>query len=88
MIRTQTEEVWSEYQKSLAYCQSIGLFETVQKNEDFFTGDQWKGVNAPDMDKPVANILKRPVSYLVASIMSDDIGISFSRYSDAAADRA
>lgn len=87
MIRKEPEAVWSEYQQSLAYDQAIGLFETVQRNEDFFTGDQWKGVNAPDMDKPVANILKRPVNYLVASIMSDDIGISLSRYSDTNADK-
>ena len=88
MIRKKPVEVWGEYQQSLQYDQAIGLFETVQQNEDFYIGDQWKGVNAPDMDKPVANILKRPVSYLVASIMSDDIGISLSRYSDAASDRA
>ena len=88
MIRKKPVEVWGEYQQSLQYDQAIGLFETVQQNEDFYIGDQWKGVNAPDMDKPVANILKRPVSYLVASIMSDDIGISLSRYSDAAGDRA
>ena len=88
MIRTAPEEIWSEYQKGLAYNQAIGLFETVQRNEDFFIGDQWKGVNAPDMDKPVVNILKRPISYLVASIMSDDIGISLSRYSDEKGDKA
>ena len=88
MIRTAPEEVWGEYQKGLAYNQAIGLFETVQRNEDFFIGDQWKGVNAPDMDKPVVNILKRPISYLVASIMSDDIGISLSRYSDEKGDKA
>ena len=82
MIRVHPEEVWSEYQQSLHYCQSVKLFETVQQNENFFIGQQWEGVNAPDMDKPVVNILKRPVSYLVASIMSDDIGISLSRYSE------
>ena len=88
MIRKKPEEVWGEYQQSLQYDQAIGLFETVQQNENFFTGDQWAGVNAPDMDKPVSNILKRPVNYLVASIMSDDIGISLSRYSDASKDKA
>lgn len=81
MIRTEVQEVWGEYQKALKYDEDVDLFETVQRNEDFFVGDQWKGVNAPDMDKPVVNILKRPVSYLVASIMSDDIGISLSHYS-------
>lgn len=87
MIRVHPEEVWSEYQQSLHYCQSVKLFETVQQNENFFIGQQWEGVNAPDMDKPVVNILKRPVSYLVASIMSDDIGISLSRYSDEMKDK-
>lgn len=79
MIRTDVSEVWQEYQKGLHYCESIHLFETVQRNEDFYVGDQWKGVNAPDLDKPVYNILQRPVSYLIASIMSDDVGVRLAK---------
>ena len=84
MIRKGLEEVWGEYQKSVSYCQNINLFETVQRNEDFYVGDQWKGVNAPDLDKPVYNMLQRPVSYLIASIISDNVGIKYSPFEEEA----
>ena len=34
-----------------------------------------EGVNAPDLDKPVFNILKRVVNYFIAMLVSDDIGL-------------
>ena len=53
-----------------------GCNETVRQNENFFIGNQWEGVNAPDLDKPVINILKRVVSYFVSTLVSDDIGVN------------
>ena len=48
----------------------------MRQNENFFIGNQWEGVNAPDLDKPVINILKRVVSYFVSTLVSDDIGVN------------
>lgn len=34
-------------------------------NEKFYIGRQWYGVNAPDLDKPVLNFIRRSCSFLV-----------------------
>lgn len=77
-IRTEPCEIWREYEKCRGYNSDIGLYETVEQNERFYIGKQWEGLNAPDLDKPVLNFLKRVCSYFVSQIVSDDIGISLS----------
>lgn len=72
-IRTAPAEVWSEYEHLKTYNNHIELYETVKQNENFFIGKQWEGVNAPDLDKPVVNILKRVVAYFLSNIVSDDV---------------
>lgn len=78
-IKTEPQEIWQEYEAGISYKQSVGergLYETVKQNENFFIGNQWEGVNAPDLDKPVINILKRVVAYFVSTIVSDDIAVN------------
>lgn len=74
------EQIRSEYEKGTAYKQRIGLYETVRQNENFFLGRQWEGVNAPDLEKPVNNIIRRIVSYAIAQIVSDDVTVSMKEY--------
>lgn len=71
-IKTTPQEIWNEYEKGVSYNQSQGvnLYETVRQNENFFIGRQWEGVNAPDLEKPVINILKRVVSFFISTIAS------------------
>lgn len=66
--------IWNEYQSGIDYKNAIDLYDTVEENENFFVGRQWEGVNAPDLQKPVLNILQRAVAYFVATICSDDVG--------------
>lgn len=80
MIKLAPQEVFGEYQAGMDYNNSIGLYETVEQNENFYIGKQWEGVNADDLDKPVFNILKRVVSYFLAMIVSDDIGVQVDGY--------
>ncbi len=70
------ERVFAEYRHGESYNRAINLYETAEKNEDFYMGDQWKGVNAPDLEKPVINFLKRAVCYLVSMIVSDDVAVA------------
>ena len=74
--------IWKEYQKGRQYNNGIGLYDTVRKNEKFYIGDQWDGVNAPDLPKPTLNFLKRVVAYFIAMLVSDDITVSFSPIGD------
>lgn len=71
----EPRKVWEEYEKGIAYKESIDLYETVRKNENFYLGRQWEGLNAPDLPKPVLNFLKRVVSYQTAMIVSEDVGV-------------
>lgn len=71
--RPKPEEVWRKYQKANDYNQQIDLYETVKKNEAFFIGDQWKGVQANGLPTPVFNFLKRVTLFQVASICTDNI---------------
>ncbi|MFQ9872747.1 MAG: hypothetical protein ACLRVT_07045 [Oscillospiraceae bacterium] len=74
-IRQKPEEIYEEYLRGVEYNESIGLYDTVRRNENFFNDRQWEGVNAPDLDKPVFNFLKPVVNYYIAMITSDDIGV-------------
>ncbi len=73
-------KIWEEYQRGVEYNTAIDLYETVRRNENFFIGKQWEGVNAPDLPKPTMNFLKRVVSYFVAMLASDDISVSLTPF--------
>jgi hypothetical protein len=74
---TQPTEVWKEYREGVSYNSVLDLYETVKRNENFFIGRQWEGVNAPDLPKPVMNILQRVINVFIAMIVSDDVAVSF-----------
>lgn len=75
-IKTSPREIYDEYEKGRSFNSSHNLYDTVEKNQSFYLGDQWKGVNAPDLTKPVFNIIKRVTSYFSAMIVSDDVGVN------------
>jgi len=79
-VKSTPEQIWQEYQKGVSYNTRIGLYDQVKKNENFYIGKQWEGLNAPDLNKPVINVLKRVVSYFISMIVSDDIGASFTPF--------
>ena len=74
------EKIWEEYLRGEDFNRQTQFHETVERNEDFYEGNQWKGLNAPDLEKPVINIFKRAVTYLGSQIVSDDIGISLEHF--------
>jgi len=72
--------IWRKYTNAIEYNLNIDLYETVKENENFYIGKQWEGVNAPDLDKPVFNFIKRVVGYFISMICSDDISISINPF--------
>lgn len=82
-IKTEPKEIWTEYQNAVLYNERNSLYDTVKQNENFFIGKQWEGVDAPDLDKPVFNILKRVCSMFIAQIVSDDITASVEPFTKA-----
>ncbi len=73
MADLTAERIWEEYRQAVAYNQSLELDSQVRQNENFYLGRQWEGLNAPDLDKPVLNFLKRVVAYFVAMIVTDNV---------------
>ena len=39
-------DVVRRYERSMQFNTEIGLYDTVRKNENFFIGKQWEGVEA------------------------------------------
>lgn len=79
-IEQTPQKVWQEYSKGVSYNTALDLYEKVKRNENFYIGKQWEGLEAPDLNKPVINVLKRVVSYFISMIVSDDVGASFTPF--------
>ena len=69
------DEINKKFDKAIDFKQQIGLFDTVQVNEDFFVGRQWEGVQANGLPTPTFNFLKQVVNFQVATITSDNMAI-------------
>ena len=81
------DSVWREYEKMLAYNDSIQLDDTVRVNENFFIGKQWEGVESNGLPTPQFNFLKRVTLFTVASITSDKLQLKCSPLPSGAGDR-
>lgn len=69
-------KIWRDYESGTSYKSAINLYDDVKLNQAFYLGDQWLGVKAPDIEKPVINIIRQAVDYYVSMLVSDDIGVS------------
>ena len=74
------ESVWKEYEKGEDFYARTGFHEKVRRNEEMVNGDQWKGLNAPNLEKPVINIFHPAVMYLISQVVSDDVGVQLTPY--------
>ena len=76
-MNNHTHKAWRQYEAGKAYKRRIGLYETVRKNESFYRGEQWKTGEGEGLPKPVFNIIKRVVDFLVCSVASADLTVRF-----------
>ena len=72
-----SKEVFSKYRNDTKYKANLELYDKVEQQENFFIGRQWEGLNAPDLEKPVINVVKRVTNYLISVLLVNDVGISF-----------
>ena len=68
---------WRQYEAGKDYKRRIGLYEAVRRNERFYRGDQWRGVAMEDLPRPVFNMIKRIVDYLICTVASEKYVISY-----------
>lgn len=81
-IAKDAESIKKEFAAGQQYKEAIGLYSNYEQNEDFYIGNQWRGVDADDMDKPVINFLRRVVSMHIAKVGSADWGVRFKSFED------
>lgn len=70
-------KAWQQYERGKEHKRRIGLYETVRRNERFFRGEQWQSGEGKDLPRPVFNIIQRVISFLVCSVASANISVSF-----------
>ncbi|MEH7251901.1 hypothetical protein V7111_07225 [Neobacillus niacini] len=70
---------WQLYEAGKKYNNSLkpNYYDTVDANLEFFAGNQWRGLEADSMPKPVFNIIKRVVTFFVASLTSSKTKVHF-----------
>ena len=74
--------IWKEFTSGQQYKSELGLYETYKQNEDMYVGNQWEGVDAEDLDKPVLNFLRRVTGMVIAKVVSTDWGVRFKAFED------
>jgi hypothetical protein len=70
---------WRLFEDGKKYNNSIkpNYYDTVDANIAFFQGDQWRNLEAENMPKPVFNIIKRVITFFVASLTSSKSKLHF-----------
>lgn len=78
MIDSRTED-WKLYEAGKQYNNRLtpNYYDTVNANLAFYQGDQWRNLEVDDMPQPVFNIVKRIISFQVASLTSSKTKIHF-----------
>ncbi len=76
-MNEKLSKAWQQYEAGKAYKRRIGLYETVRKNEAFYRGEQWQSGEGEGLPKPVFNVIKRVIDFLVCSVASNDLTVRF-----------
>lgn len=71
-------KTWLQYEAGKDYKRRIGLYQTVRQNERFYRGDQWHLVESGNLSRPVFNVIKRVVDYLICSVVPESADILYS----------
>lgn len=77
-MNDQTTPAWQLYEAGREYNRKIDFYESARRNERFYRGEQWQGPDR-DLPRPVFNLVRRVVDYLVGSLTPENLSI---RYSD------
>ena len=74
------ERVMELYARGVSFKENLNLYETVRRNERFYTGDQWYGLKVKKIQPVVLNVLRRVVGTFQAMVVSDDIAFEITPF--------
>ncbi len=77
MKKQTLSKTWSQYEVGKEYKRRIGLYERVRQNERYYRGEQWDSYSA-DLPRPVFNVIRRMMDYMICTVASGNISISYS----------
>lgn len=70
-------DVWAQYEKGKNFNRKMGLYTKARKHEDFYHGNQWRGLQVGKVNPIVLNIIKPTVKYKVGVVNSNIYQIMF-----------
>lgn len=70
---------WELYEKGKQYNNRLepNYYDTVDANLDFFSGNQWRNIPDSDMPKPMFNLIKRVITFFVASMTTSNAKLHY-----------
>ena len=74
-MNSKPTKAWNQYEAGKEYKRRISLYETVRRNERYYRGGQWSG--GGELPKPVFNIVRRVIDYLVCAVASTNLSVRF-----------
>ena len=69
---------WDLYLQGIEYKNKINLFKNFDRNERFYAGHHWTGVDTGGLPQVRLNVTKRIINWKVAQVMSDMLAMQFS----------
>jgi hypothetical protein len=74
----QTKD-WQLYEAGKNYNNRLepNYYDTVTANQEFFSGNQWRNLQVEKLPQPVFNIIKRVITFFVASLTSSKTKLHF-----------
>lgn len=78
MKKDNTTLAYRQYMVGREYNESIGLYDKASTNERFYIGDQWSSGSNGGLPTPVFNIVGRIVNFLVSSVLTHAVSVSYS----------
>ena len=70
--------IWTLYDKSTMYAKKHGYYTTVDRNNNFYNGDQWEGLLVEGIEPVQYNIIRPIVNYKVNRITKNQRAINYS----------
>lgn len=71
-------DIWTLYNKSVMYANKKGMYTQVDKNNNFYNGDQWEGLLVEGIEPVQLNFIKPIVNYKTTKITTNLRAINYS----------
>ena len=68
-------DIWAKFTNGKNYKSGEKMYDIIRRNEEYYAGEQWRGVEAKGLPTPVLNFLEQLVDVKVSTLMSNELTI-------------